>query len=263
MLKYLVRSHILLAFHSFIFLFGLYFEYSHSWLYALMISLGVIGIYNSHRLWKFKKKRLPDAIYDWTLLNKRSIYVLAVIPTLTSMLLYFWLFSGDPLQNLLTVLCGLICVFYVKRVGNFALRDIPYLKVFFVLLIWYLLFFIFPYWIFDYHQPWILNFLLLLIILIPSDIKDVYFDQEEMRTIPQVVGIKKSVKVIQFIVMISIIILWYEWEAVRNVGAWTFGILYFLILTFNYKKIGYNYFFVFADITFTMIGIATIYLYYM
>ena len=100
-----------------------------------MISLGIIGIYNSHRLWKLKKGRLPNAIHDWTLLNKRSIYVLAIIPTVMSMLLYFWLFSGDLLQNLLTVLCALVSVFYVKRIGKFALRDIPYLKVIFVLII--------------------------------------------------------------------------------------------------------------------------------
>ncbi len=261
--KYLLRSHILLAIHSFVFLFGLYFEQTSSWVYALMISLGIIGIYNSHRLWKLKKGRLPNEIYEWTVLHKRSIYLLAIIPTLMAMLLYFWLFSGDLLQNLLTVLCVLISVFYVKRIGKFALREIPYLKVVFVLAIWYLLFFIFPYWIFDYDQPWILNFLFLLIILIPSDIKDVYFDQEEMRTIPQVVGIQKSVNVIQLIVIISIIMLWFEWGSVRNGWARIFGFFYFFILTLNYKKIGYNYFFVFADITFTLIGIASIYLYYL
>ena len=159
--KYLLRSHILLAIHGFVFLFGLYFEQTSSWVYALMISLGIIGIYNSHRLWKLKKGRLPNEIYEWTVLHKRSIYLLAIIPTLMAMLLYFWLFSGDLLQNLLTVLCVLISVFYVKRIGKFALREIPYLKVVFVLAIWYLLFFIFPYWIFDYDQPWILNFLFL------------------------------------------------------------------------------------------------------
>lgn len=262
-LKYLLRSHIVLALHSFIFLFGLYFEHKYSWIYALMISLGIIGIYNSHRLWKLKKGRLPTVIHDWTLLNKRTIYVLAIIPTLLAMFFYFWLFSGDLLQNVLTILCVVISVFYVKRIGKFALRDIPYLKVLFVLAIWYLLFFIFPYWLFDYDQPWMLNFLFLLIILIPSDIKDVYFDQKEMRTIPQVVGIQKSVNIIQLIVIISIIMLWFEWEIVRNGWAWMFGFLYFFILTLNYKKIGYKYFFVFADITFSLIGIVTIFLYFL
>ena len=130
--------------------------------YALMISFGIIGIYNLHRLWKFKMGRLPNYINDWTGLNKKSIYVLALIPTLVAMLLYFWLYSFDQLQNILTVFCVLTSVFYVKRIGKFALREIPYLKVVFVLAIWYLLFFIFPYWIFDYDQPWILNFLFLL-----------------------------------------------------------------------------------------------------
>jgi hypothetical protein len=78
-----------------------------------------------------------------------------------------------------------------------------------------------------------------------------------------VVGIQKSLNIIQLIVIISIIMLWFEWEIVRNGWAWVFGFLYFFILTLNYKKIGYKYFFVFADITFSLIGIVTIFLYFL
>ena len=201
-----------------------------------MISFGIIGIYNLHRLWKFKMGRLPNSINDWTALNKKSIYVLALIPTLMAMLLYFWLYSFDQLQNILTVFCVLTSVFYVKRIGKFALREIPYLKVFFVIAIWYLLFFIYPYWIFDSPQPWILGFLFLMSILIPSDIKDIYFDPHEMRTIPQVVGIEKSVKLIQLVLIISVVMLFIGWEAIRNPQAWMIGLLYFFVLTINYKK---------------------------
>ena len=262
-LKYLLRSHILLAIYSFFFLYGLYFEYPSSWVYALMISFGIIGIYNLHRLWKLKRGRLPNPIKEWTVLNKKSIYVLALIPTLMAMLLYFWLYSFDLLQNTLTVFCVLTSVFYVKPIGKFALREIPYLKVLFVIAIWYLLFFVYPYWIFDAPQPWILGFLFLMSILIPSDIKDIYFDPQEMRTIPQVVGIEKSVKLIQLVLIISVVMLIIGWEAIRNPQAWMIGLLYFFVLTIKYKKIGYNYFFAFVDLTFMLIGITAIFLHYL
>ena len=261
--KYLIRSHLFLALCSFIFLVGLQKESSLSWIYALMISMGIIGVYNSHRLWKYGKNRLPGYMKEWTSVNKRSLYFLAIIPTIFAALLYYSFFGGNPTQDLLAVICVLISVFYVKRLGKLSLREIPYMKVIFVILIWYFLFFVFPFMIFDSPQPWLLGFLFLLIILIPSDIKDVYFDPKDMRTIPQIIGLNKSVRVIQLIVLLSILILSFRFEEVNNAPAWIFGFLYFLLLTFTYKKIGYKYFFVFADFTFMLIGITAAFLRFM
>ena len=137
---------------------------------------------------------------------------------------------------------------------SFSLREIPYMKVIFVILIWYLLFFVFPYLIFGIPQQWYLGFLLLLIILIPSDIKDVYFDPKEMKTIPQIMGLNKSIGLIQLAILSSVVILLFRDEDLNNSLPWIFGFVYFFLLTFFYKKIGYKYFFVFADFTFMIIG---------
>ena len=61
--------------------------------------------------------------------------------------------------------------------------------------------------IFGIPQPWLLGFFLLLIILIPSDIKDVYFDPKEMKTIPQIMGLNKSIGLIQLAILSSVVIL--------------------------------------------------------
>ena len=261
--KYLLRSHLFLAVCSFVFLFGLHYDYDFSSLYSLMISLGIVGVYNAHRLWKFKKNRLPFYMREWTSMNKKSLSFLAIIPTIIAMLLYYFLFSGQPAQNLLALVCVLISVFYVKRIGRTSLREIPYMKVVFVIMTWYLLFFIFPYMIFDAKEPWLLSFFFLLIILIPSDIKDVYYDHEEMRTIPQVAGLNHSIRIIQLIILISMFILLFEINEIPNASAWLIGFSYFFVLTVVYNKIGYKYFFVYADFTFMLIGGASIYLHYM
>lgn len=258
--KALIRSHLFLSTCSFVFLFGLYHEYENSFIYSFMISMGIIGVYNGHRLWKLNKGRLPDTMHNWTLLNKNPIFILTIISTLSAVMLYFIFFSGNILRDVLTVICVVISVFYVKRFGRFSLREIPYMKVFFVIFIWYLLFFIFPFMIFKVSQPWILSFLLLLIILIPSDIKDVYFDNEKMRTIPQVIGLYRSVILIQLLIAVSIFILFFQRDEIQNALAWLLGFCYFFSMTLVFKKIGYKYFFVFADFIFMIIGTASVFL---
>lgn len=261
-LKYLIRSHLFLSLCSFFFLFGLHYEYELSFIYALMISFGIIGVYNAHRLWKFKKGRLPEYMKDWVFLYRNSILALSITTISAAMLLYYLFFSGDALQDFLTAICVLISVFYVKRLGAFSLREIPYMKVLFVISIWYFLFFLFPHMLFKAQQHWGLSFLFLLIILIPSDIKDVYFDHQKMRTIPQVTGLNKSVRLIQLIVICSLMILLINMNEIRNATSWLVGFTYLFTLTLFYSRIGYKYFFVFADFTFLVIGAVSIFLKY-
>ena len=254
LLKFLIRSHLFLASASLVFLIGVQHNSKLTWIYAFMISMGVIGIYNSHRLWKYNRNRLPEYMQKWTFRNKTAIYILSIIPTFSASFLYLYYFFGEPLIDVLTVFCVFVSVFYVRRLSTFSLREIPYMKVIFVIMIWYLLFFVFPYLIFGIPQPWLLGFFLLLIILIPSDIKDVYFDPKEMKTIPQIMGLNKSIGLIQLAILSSVVILLFHDEDLNNSLPWIFGFLYFFLLTFFYKKIGYKYFFVFADFTFMIIG---------
>ncbi len=76
LLKFLIRSHLFLASASFVFLIGIQHNSKLTWIYALMISMGVIGIYNSHRLWKYNRNRLPEYMQKWTFRNKTSFYIL-------------------------------------------------------------------------------------------------------------------------------------------------------------------------------------------
>ena len=89
----IIRSHLFLAFSSFMFLFGLYYKSENSILYALMISFGIIGIYNGHRLWKFRQKLLPTDINEWTFKHKRKLLFLSVVALSISMSIYCLFFS--------------------------------------------------------------------------------------------------------------------------------------------------------------------------
>ena len=256
----IIRSHLFLAFSSFIFLFGLYSKSENSILYALMISFGIIGIYNGHRLWKFRQKLLPTDIYEWTFKHKRKLIFLSVVTLSISMSVYCLFFSDFIFQNLLALVCVLISIFYVKRIRRFSLRDIPYLKVWFVIAIWYCLFFVFPFLFFGVSPPWVTSLLLLIIILIPSDIKDIYYDRSELKTIPQVLGVRLSLRTIQGIIVLALILILLPIERFQNPEPWIIGFTYFLLLSIFYERIGYRYFFVCADASFLLIGLMALFL---
>ena len=258
-LTYLIRSHILLAVFSFVFLYGLHNHYQGAFTYSLTIAFGIIGVYNAHRLWKFKKGRLPIEIHLWTLSNRKSILFFALSMLLSAMTLYVIFFSSNIVQNIGAFICLIISVFYVKRIKSFSLREIPYLKVFFVIAIWFMLFFVFPYMLFGAAQEWGIGFMFLFVILIPSDIKDVFFDHEKMRTIPQVFGLNGSIRMIQIVVVTALLMLMCFRASVSHIEAWTAGFSYLLLLSFMFKKIGYKYFFVLVDFAFLLVGLISIY----
>lgn len=260
LLRSIVRSHLFLSFSSFVFLFGLYSKSENSLLYALMISFGIIGIYNGHRLWKCRQRQLPTEIYNWTFKHKRKLIFLSVVALSISISIYGLFFSGYLFQNLLALVCVLISIFYVKRIRKLSLRDIPYLKVWFVIAIWYCLFFVFPFLFFGVSPSWMTGLLLLIIILIPSDIKDIYYDRSELKTIPQVLGVSVSLKMIQGIIFLALILLLLPIERIQDPEPWIIGFTYFLLLTIFYVRIGYRYFFVFADASFLLIGLSALFL---
>lgn len=259
-IKYLIRSHIFLALFSFVFLYGLNINYEGALTYSLTICLGIIGVYNSHRLWKYHKGSLPSDIHLWTLNNYRSLLILALSNLVASSILYSIYFSGNRTQNICALICLLISIFYVKKVNKRPLREIPYLKLFVVMAIWYTLFFIFPNMLFGTNQDWGVSFIFLLVILIPSDMKDVHVDHKHMRTIPQVLGLNGSVKFLKIILFFTLAVLFFNGLFLTNEVAWKWGFIYLLILSFMFNQIGYRYFFVFVDFTFLLIGMILIYL---
>jgi len=240
------------------FLYGMYIKSDNSVLYALMISFGIIAMYNGHWLWKFRQTQLPKDIYEWTSMNRRKLFFLAVFALLLSVSIYGLFFGEFIMQNLLTLACVVISIFYVKRIRRISLRDIPYLKVWIVIAIWYCLFFVFPFLFFGASPPWMTGLLLLIIILIPSDIKDIYYDRSELKTIPQVLGVRLSLRAIQGTAVVALIIILLPIERIQNPQPWIIGFTYFLLLSFFYAKIGYRYFFVFADAGFLLMGLSAL-----
>lgn len=102
------------------------------------------------------------------------------------------------------VLVGLIASFYVIPIFRFknifySIREIPYIKIIFVVVIWTLATVIIPIEatipdiIFNKLMVYVIfRFLLYITLIIPFEIRDVNYDNESLKTLPQFVGVTNS-----------------------------------------------------------------------
>ena len=108
--------------------------------------------------------------------------------------------------------CGLLSLFYVIKIpGKIGrnLRDIPSLKIFLIGLVWAATSAILPH----LNQPaetaeipWLLflaDFIFVVAITIPFDIRDIILDESEKKTIPQLFGERNSLWVASFMLVVN------------------------------------------------------------
>jgi hypothetical protein len=99
------------------------------------------------------------------------------------------------------VIAGLMSLFYVIKipgVSGKSLRDIPTLKIFIIAVVWAATGTFLPWLNTDHYPnelPWLLfliYFLFILAITLPFDIRDIYLDDADKKTIPQRIGEGKT-----------------------------------------------------------------------
>ena len=252
-IEYAIRSHLHLAIFSFVYVLGLYKENAYATYYALMFAFGILSIYNFHRLWKLRRGDLPNGILVWLKNNEFSVAILSLSSIVITIYLYVSYFSQQYRIHLLCIICVLICILYVYRIRRYSLREIPYLKIFLVFGIWSFLLHVMPYMLFGTLVFPLEGLLLLFAILVPSDMKDIDFDPEEMKTIPQLIGINNSLNLIRMLSLlgISYSVIVYD----EPMWAWLVSFSYMLVLTFFHSRINKDYFFVWIDACFLIVGI--------
>jgi hypothetical protein len=188
-LPFITNSSILLALYSFAFTFGLHSSWEEKTSYSSAIFFSVLGIYNFHRLYKFRKNQLNFPLSQWLAKNLRIIQLLSLVGMLSSSILFFFLLKLNLGNLLLLSACLVISLLYV--ISNW--REIPFLKAAFVAVVWTLVLVILPSLLQDTFesQAWI--FLLFFYALtIPADARDMETDLKKLNTLPQLIGKKQS-----------------------------------------------------------------------
>ncbi len=162
--------------------------------------------YNFQRIVRINKGQQHKR-KDWTYKNKNLIYLLMTIGSVMS---FYWFIDFNINTQIAIVISGVLSILY-----PFGIRKVPFSKIFVISLVWTIstmLLLVLENKI-EISQNIILHllsrFLFVFAITIPFDIRDVKYDQNNLKTIPIVFGVKKSVIISLVSLLISEVIFVY------------------------------------------------------
>jgi len=180
--------------------------------------------YNGQRLFRLSKKLLqPENIgerLEWVITHKKPLTIFTVLFGIIGLSCTYFI---NPYCFIILIPMGGLSVFYVIPIIPFyskspTLRDLPYLKIFIIAIVWSIAIVWLP--LIDTHFGFISrnefviamiqNFLFVIAITLPFDVRDIEFDKSNnLKTIPQLLGIKSSI-VLSFILLVTSIYLLYN-----------------------------------------------------
>ena len=187
-----------------------YYSGISSWFeYACVASLSTFSIYNLQRIVKLKEARNSPWML-WVGMNKKLIFILTFTSTALAAYLILLRIGFDWNWWPLHLLFLLISMFYVVRIGNRNLRELPFLKSLLIGASWAYVLYAFPLLNEKLNpNPILLSalFVYVFALTIPFDIRDIALDSPKQRTLPQVFGVKRAKMLAVFLLFASFILL--------------------------------------------------------
>lgn len=181
----------------------------------LFVALSIIVSYNFIRFYEIKTSRLVW-FKDWFFEQKIGLFVLSLLSSLG--IIYLLFFTSFNVKSLVIVFpFALMTFFYVIPILKFgslevSFRNFPRIKIFSIAIAWAGITVLFPLFEeglnFDIHVfiEFVQRILILIVITLPFDIRDVTSDSENLKTLPQVLGVKNT-KIIGTIFLVFFILL--------------------------------------------------------
>ena len=166
----------------------------------LLVFLSTFSVYNLQRIVKhYFQKKNHNPRHSWIYKHNLLISISSAFTSVLSIIIFFNLF--DFVDFLLLLPFSLISTFYAFTIfpKQRALRDLPFIKIFLIAITWAVCSVFLPFIDVEvtlfYKQIalFTFNFLFIIAITIPFDIRDLKLDSEQTKTIPQVFGINKSI----------------------------------------------------------------------
>ena len=188
----------------------------------LMVFSFTLFTYNGQRLFRLRQKLLqPDSIGErlkWIIKHKTLLTFFTVLFGCIGLICSYFI---NPYCFIILIPMGGFSIFYVVPIIPFyknspSLRDLPYLKIFIIGLVWSIAIVWLP--LIDtkfgigldinLFISLLQNFLFVIAITLPFDIRDVKFDESNnLKTIPQLIGIKQTTALSILLLLISIFLL--------------------------------------------------------
>lgn len=138
----------------------------------------------------------------WVRDNQKSIVIITGVAAVATLLAFLRIVIGHLNTGVFALMgvSGFISAFYVMRIGGKNLREVPFIKIHLISIVWVLILILFPFFQLRHSTPnWTVVFLVclahyayVLAITIPFDIRDLKYDKPSQKTIPQLIGIQSS-----------------------------------------------------------------------
>jgi 1,4-dihydroxy-2-naphthoate octaprenyltransferase len=186
-------------------------EAENAILYGVFVFCGIFTVYNLQRIFKVTQASVLTPWLVWVKENQNRIIILSILSALGAVIALAVIQPVSIASILILLITGLFGFFYVVRVGGKNLRAIPFFKIHVISITWSLLIAVFP-WIEGGSSPSVLmaffaHYLFILAITIPFDIRDLKYDDKSYKTIPQVLGVKRSKQLTVLLMMVYIVLI--------------------------------------------------------
>ena len=190
------------------------FGYSTSFS-PLFVALSIMVSYNFIRLYEIKTNRL-GWLKQWFLDQKMALIGLTIFSMVGIMYLLF--FTSFNLKSLVILVPFAFMTFFyvipIFKIGGMevSFRNFPGIKIFSIAIAWAGVSVLFPLYEkgFELNTAVFVEFikriLFLIAITLPFDIRDIHSDSEELKTIPQTLGVKNT-KIIGTILLMFFVLL--------------------------------------------------------
>ena len=160
--------------------------------YALFAFFATFAVYNGQRL--IKSAQPPETTWlKWVKRNERLLLFAIGCASIGTIGSLFLVGKIGWMAAVWLAFSGIISFFYVVRVKGVNMRELPYIKIHLIAFAWVTVLILFPtlnegsinesiMWVSIAH------YLYFVAVAIPFDIRDLKFDKDTQKTIPQVVG---------------------------------------------------------------------------
>lgn len=171
---------------------------SHAFDYALLSFFGTFIIYNLQRL--IKLQSVTSGITNhlsWVKKNMKFLLLTMALCAMASLITTVKIIHWNVSTIVLILISLALSVAYAYKINGKNLREIPFLKIHLIALVWVVVVAFFPLWNEGDTNinHWLfgsIHYIYIIAICIPFDIRDLKFDANSQLTIPQLVGIKKA-----------------------------------------------------------------------
>ena len=186
-----------------------------NWLLVVLAFTATLFTYNFQRIARHREKmENASGRHLWILGRKNGLIGLVALAGVVSVILFFLLFRVEDLLLAvpLLVVAILYAVNFIGKSNRKALRDLPVIKIFLIAVSWGVVTVLVP----VYHKIgfqfgdsvslFAVVCIYILAITIPFDVRDLPHDEKEKNTLPQLLGVKKSL-VLSGVLLIAVVVI--------------------------------------------------------